>query len=143
MPNGEHPSPSYTVGQQNDGLYAFRTVNRILYVVRFKPSGYIFEHDPILQPFVYEISIVVLDNPMTRRPPADPLVASTVALIFGQFFYQHERIVVYICDASDQRGQIRHRKFTGWFERLTCTDYVHLSGEVMFTNIKYEVRVLY
>lgn len=115
---------------RNWAYYVFRTVNSILYEVRFKPSGYIFEDDPDIQPFVFEVSILVLENPLNKHPPSDPLVSKTIALIFGQFFEQHERIVVYICDTSDRRGLVRHRKFTSWFERYKG-DYVQLNDSII------------
>ena len=119
-------------GNDPNSFY-FTTQNEIAYRVIFKPSGYIFERDPDIQPFVYEISIIVLDNPTGSRPPSDPLVSATIALIFGRFFEQHERVVVYICDTSDQRGLARHRKFTRWFERYKG-NYVQMNDSISDRN---------
>lgn len=117
-PVEQSPSYKFEVRSSDEAeSFYFTTTNDIAYQVRFRASGYIFEKEPDLQPFVYEISILVLDNPAGRRPPSYPLVATTIALIFGQFFERHERVVVYICDTSDQRGAARHRKFTRWFEQ--------------------------
>ena len=137
----QSPSYKFDVRSGNPNSFYFTTQNEIAYEVRFRPTGYIFENDPDLQPFLYEISIIVLDNPTDAQPPADRLVSTTVASIFGQFFRQHERVVVYICDTSDQRGLARHRKFTSWFERYKG-NYVQFSdsitdkkGIVYFTSL--------
>ncbi len=129
MQNEERPSFSYAFDSDEPNSYVFRTINQVLYEVRFRPSGYIFEHDPDLQPFVFEISIIVIDNPSGKRPPTDSMVSSTIALIFGRFFEQHHRVVVYICDTSDRRGYARHRKFTSWLERYK-SNYMQVSDSL-------------
>ena len=123
-----------------DSFY-FTTHNGINYEVRFRPSGYIFSDELDLQPFIFEISILILENSSGVRPPSDPLVSTTITLIFGQFFEQHERVAVYICDTSDQRGLARPRKFTSWFDQYRGS-YVKYSdsildedGEVYFTSL--------
>lgn len=123
MQKEERPLFGYEVTNEKTDSYLFRTSNRILYEVSFRPSGYIFANDPDLQPFVFEITIAVIDNPLGKRPPRDPLVPPTIARIFSNFFEQHERIVVYICDTSDQRGRIRQRKFLSWFNYYKGVDY--------------------
>ena len=135
------PSYRFDVRSDDPDSYYFTTKNEIAYQVRFKPTGYIFENNPDLQPFLYEISIIVLDNPTGEQPPSDRLISTTVALIFGKFFERHERIAVYVCDTSDQRGLARHRKFTSWFERYKG-NYVQFSdsiidkqGVVYFTSL--------
>ena len=119
----------YRVNNSPDepNVYVFETTNRILYEVRFKPGGYIFANDPDIQEFVFEISIVVIENPNGKRPPGDPLVPPTIARIFGNFFEQHERMVVYICDTSDQRGRVRQRKFISWFSLYEGDNYTQFN----------------
>lgn len=115
MRKEEHQWLGYKFTNDQPNSFIFRTINKILYEVRFKPSGYIFANEPELEPFVFEMSIVVIDNPTGKRPPGDPLVPPTVAHIFSLFFEQHERVVVYVCDSSDGRGEARQRKFSSWF----------------------------
>lgn len=112
-------------------VFVFETINSIVYEVKFKPTGYIFANDPDLQPFVFEISIVVIENPTGRRPPGDSLVPPTIARIFGNFFEQHERVVVYVCDTSDQRGLVRQRKFTNWFSYYSGSNYFQFSDSLI------------
>ncbi|MBN8821050.1 MULTISPECIES: DUF6169 family protein [unclassified Spirosoma] len=142
MQKQEHQSLGYQFTHEQENTFLFRTSNRILYEVRFKPSGYIFANDPALEPFVFEISIVVIDNPTGNRPPGDPLVPPTIHSIFRVFFEQHERSVVYICDTSDKRGQARQRKFSSWLTLYGGRTYVQFndsllddSGEVYFVSL--------
>lgn len=141
MQSEEHQSLGYQFTNEQENIFLFRTNNRILYEVRFKPSGYIFANDPDLEPFVFEISIVVIDNPTGKRPPRDPLVPPTLTAIFSIFFEKHERIVVYICDTSDKRGQARQRKFSSWLTLYGGAHYTQFnnrlqddSGEIYFVS---------
>ncbi|MVM38032.1 hypothetical protein GO730_11240 [Spirosoma sp. HMF3257] len=127
MQKEERRLPGYEFTNEEKNSFLFRTSNRILYEVSFKPSGYIFANDPELQPFVFEISIVVIENPTDKHPPADPRVPPTIAQIFGSFFEQHERVVVYVCDTSDQRGSVRQRKFLNWFGYYKGVDYAQFN----------------
>ena len=144
MKKQELPSSGYRF--RNDpttpNVFVFETTNSIIYEVRFKPSGYIFANDPDLEPFVFEMSIVVIDNPTGKRPPGDPLLPSTITTIFSIFLERHERIVVYICDTSDKRGQARQRKFSSWLTLYGGTHYIQFndslqddSGEVYFVSL--------
>jgi hypothetical protein len=76
------------------------------------------------------MSIVVIDNPTGKRPSRDPLIPPTIATIFGVFFEQHERVIVYICDTSDERGEARQRKFSSWFN-LYKGSYIQFNDSVI------------
>ena len=124
-------------------VFVFETINSIIYEVSFKPSGYIFANDPEIQSLVFEISVVVIENPTGKRPPGDPLVPPTIARIFGSFFEQHERVVVYVCDTSDQRGQARQRKFTSWFSYYQGVEYAQFSDSIVDeTGVIYFVSLI-
>jgi len=133
MKNEERPLSGYRVDNNPNepNVFVFETNKSIVYEVRFKPSGYIFENDPELEPFVFEMSIAVLENPTGKRPPGDPLVPPTIASIFGIFFEQHNRVVVYICDTSDQRGRVRQRKFLSWFNLYKGGNYTQFNDSII------------
>ncbi len=133
MQKEERPLSGYRVDNDSSepNVFIFETVNSIIYEVRFKPSGYIFENDPEIQPFVFEISIVVLENPTGKGPPGASLVPPTIARIFGNFFEQHERVVVYVCDTSDKRGSVRQRKFENWFSYYKGVSYAQFNDTLV------------
>lgn len=131
MQKEELPLFGYEFTNDEPNSFLFRTSTQILYEVRFKPSGYIFANDPELQSYVFEISIAIIENPLGKRPPGDRLVPPTIAHIFGEFFEQHERIVVYVCDTSDQRGRVRQRKFTSWFNLYEGCTYTQFSDTMI------------
>lgn len=145
MKKEERPSSGYRIDLEPDdpNVYFFETSNSIIYEVRFKPSGYIFASDPEIQPFVFEISITVLENPLDRRPPFDPLVAPTIARIFGYFFEQHERVVIYVCATSDQRGSVRQRKFTNWFSYYKGIEYAQFTDTLIDeAGVPYSISLI-
>lgn len=145
MKNEEHLSSGYRVDNDPDdpNVFIFETTNAIIYEVRFKPSGYIFANDPEIQPFVFEMGITVLENPLEKRPPGDRLVPPTIAHIFGDFFEQHERIVVYICDSSDKRGLVRQRKFNNWFSLYKGSSYAQFNDSLLDeTGVPYFISLI-
>ena len=59
--------------------------------------------------------ILVVDNPVGRRIPADDRTGPTIRAIFYEFLQDHERVVIFICDSSDGRQKAHARKFTDWY----------------------------
>lgn len=99
-----------------DNLYAFATDNKIIYEVRFKPSGYLFDDD---QPFVDSILEMVLlpvKADVEKEKLLDEKIPATVADILVHFFTQKEKVILYVCEDNDNRGAVRSRKFIQWFE---------------------------
>ncbi|RRB06666.1 DUF6169 family protein [Larkinella rosea] len=95
--------------------YFFVTNHDIAYQVKFVPSDYLFVSHAELPIQAFEMSISVAENGIGGRLPADPLISSTIATIFFDFFRTREQVVVYVCDTSDKRQSARARKFDSWF----------------------------
>lgn len=113
--------------ETSDGriVYQFTTATGVFYLVEFKPSGYIFGENVPWADACYEFSIR-LRNEANRRAPYDASTAPTIDVIFRQFFREHERIIVYICETADGRHEARIRKFDRWFEQFDCGDFLKL-----------------
>lgn len=144
MHNEETKSSGYDIvylGGQNES-YIFETQNEIVYEVKFKRSTYLFENDPEISPNTYEFVIEVAQNLAGKRPPLDSKIPQTIANIFHDFFTNHERIIVYICDSSDQKELARNRKFNTWFDNYKGIDFWKLDttlqdddGIVYYTSL--------
>ncbi|MBO0930394.1 DUF6169 family protein [Fibrella aquatilis] len=115
-------------------LFYFTTDQDIAYEVRFKPSGYLFPDEPLLEPHVYEMVIALISNPGGKPPAIDPRIPPTIAAVFEQFMRVHERVVVYICESSDSRGAARQRKFSGWFEQYGQLNFVKIDSRLADTD---------
>jgi Family of unknown function (DUF6169) len=106
-----------------NNTYPFQTQQRVVYEVNFKPTPYLFE-DPLYRQNTYELSIIVADNPTSRRPIFDTKVSHTVAAIFEDFYLSSdEYLTIYICESADKRQNIRKTKFDRWFEHFAPVDY--------------------
>lgn len=119
MQNVESSSLKYefTLVGGPKNVYSFQTVNGISYEITFKPTFYLFGEDSLFSPFTYEFSIILVNNPLDREPPADLKIPPTIAAIFAEFFKNApQTVIVYICDSSDGRQLFRKRKFDRWFE---------------------------
>lgn len=95
--------------------YLFRTRHEAQYVVRFKPSFYVFEKYPLIAENVFEFVISLIEKPAGVILPPDERILPTIAVIANHFFQQNERVAIYVCDDSDGKGGARKRKFDGWF----------------------------
>jgi hypothetical protein len=115
-------------GATND--YAFQTKAGYVYLVSFKPSGYIFPQSAAFQNDVFEFVITLTNGQAGALPLADLLIEPTIVLIFQDFFVRRGVVVVYICDSSDQRQAIRHRMFNRWFLRYRHLGFVKLDAEL-------------
>jgi hypothetical protein len=114
----EHQSLSYNFvfAGSSSNSYFFETRHGVVYEVKFKPSGYIFENLPALSENTFEFVIEIAENRSGNQLPTDGLIPLTIARIFFDFFREKEKLVVYICDSSDARQAVRYRKFSAWYE---------------------------
>jgi Family of unknown function (DUF6169) len=125
-----------------DNSYGFVTNHEIIYEIKFKPTGYLFDKYPIIAENSFEFVIEVAFNPALKNPPLDALIPNTIASIFRDFFENHLRVVVYICDTSDSHAIARKRKFDAWFYLFKGMHYFKLDasiedekGEVYYTSL--------
>lgn len=99
-------------GQENSFL--FKTDNEIVYEVKFKDTSYLFS-----------------ENLTEQKPPLDSRIPVTITAIFYDFIDRNnEQVVIYICDSSDDKQAIRHRKFTQWFESFKGNDFVKINAPI-------------
>lgn len=104
------------VGGANN-IYVFKSRFGAGYEVKFKPSGYVLD-TPEFAEFVFELVIVLVDNPYEPKlPPADALMSTTIRAIVSDFFCTRERVVLYICDDSDSKADSRRKLFDRWYMR--------------------------
>ncbi|MBC8154881.1 MAG: hypothetical protein H7Z72_18445 [Bacteroidetes bacterium] len=112
----------YTFAGGDFNSYYFTTVDNLTYEIKFVPSSDFFDAYPDLGVDVFEMVISVADNPTGGRLKADSSVAPTIFAIFEAFFLPHQHAIVFICDSSDGRQLVRHRKFGAWFYNKTATN---------------------
>lgn len=101
----------------DEHFYLFKTRYEVRYAIRFKPSFYVLDADPVIADNVYELVIARIEKPEGPIPP-DERILYTIAAIAEDFFKKEENIAIYVCDDSDRKGQARKRKFDGWFVYL-------------------------
>lgn len=117
MESGNPNKQPYTVslvgGPSN--VSVFTTEDNVVYEIKFVPSNDFFTDYEQLDVDIFEMIIAVKDNPTGERLRADRRVAPTIFTIFEEFYTSHRQVFIYICDSSDGRAEVRHRKFDGWF----------------------------
>lgn len=105
----------YSIGGEKNA-YSFETIQELTYEITFKPTPYLFGEGSPFAPHTFEFSIILVNNPADKLPRLDKAILPTIASIFGDFFVKApDNIAIYICDSTDGRQLIRHKKFDAWF----------------------------
>jgi|JFJP01.1.fsa_nt_gi Family of unknown function (DUF6169) len=101
----------------SDNSFGFETDKGVIYDVQFRPSPYLLgDENAIYANDIYEFIIEIVYNPTDKSPALDNMVSPTIAAIFMDFYIRKsETICIFICDSSDDRQDIRRRKFDQWF----------------------------
>lgn len=110
--------------------YAFESQAGYLYLVTFKPSGYLFANLGSFADDVFEFVITLTNNTSVNLPLADPLIEPTIVKIFQDFFARRGVVIIHICDSSDNRQAVRYRMFGRWFERCRHMGFVKVDTEL-------------
>ncbi|GAB3965562.1 hypothetical protein GCM10028806_04980 [Spirosoma terrae] len=127
IPNNQYDF-SFAGSEQN--LYYFTTHLEIIYEVKFVPSSYLFFDYIDDHVNAFEMVISVVDNPIGKRIPADPLTEPTIRAIFYDFFRSLDHVIIYICDSSDGRQEARFRKFTNWYYKNIAVDLFKMDARL-------------
>jgi len=114
--------------------YFFETVNKIVYEIKFKPSPYLLVGSEFSE-LIYEFVIDVAINDSGKNPPLDNEVSLTIAEIFKEFFNAYsENVCIYICDSSDNRQDIRRKKFDQWFYKYQNDSFIKIDEILVDSN---------
>lgn len=125
-------SYDYKIADGKENLYAFVTDNSINYEITFRASDYIFEGRTDFYIPTFELSITVVINETGKNPPLDPRVSYTIAAIFYDFYRENNgQVVIFICDSSDTRQEVRRRKFNQWTETFKGNEFVKLDVQII------------
>jgi len=123
----------YWVIQLSDMQFRFITRNGIKYRVGFLPDEY------FLGDKAYHFYI---DNEDDSFAPKDIEVFNVIKTIIEEFFRQDSSVMLYICDAQDQRQKIRSNLYKRWFDgykqkkRLTLKDEeLDFNGYIVYTGM--------
>lgn len=103
--NAVAPYPVQTRGKA--GQHRFVTEGGAVIAVDFLPT------DLLTSGTVYELIIVNLNN---RKSPRDAKVKKTILAIIEEFFDKNASALLYICETSDGKQEMRGRLFTYWFD---------------------------
>jgi hypothetical protein len=120
-----------------DNLYAFATALRLVYEVKFKPSGYLFDD---AQPFIdsiFEMVLLPVKADADKEKLFDARIPATINAIVRDFFSNKETVLLYICENRDGRGGARNRKFAQWFELYGLQSHFRLDFEISDADERY------
>lgn len=119
----------YQISKIDERLYTFVTGIGCLYHCYFFDFSAVFSDYPELAPNVFGFNLELKSKPEgMEKIPQDKYIAATVTTIVKSFLYEHENVVIYICDNSDNREKARFHKFTNWFKTYNDGSIIQLKG---------------
>ncbi|MGV3461705.1 MAG: DUF6169 family protein [Flavobacterium sp.] len=125
--------PFLFIGGVNNS-YTFETDNAIAYEIKFKPSPYLFSGNEFSE-LIFEFVIDIAINESGKNPPLDYLVSETIAEIFKEFFNNYSKnVCIYICDSSNNRQDIRRKKFDQWFYKYQNDSFIKVDEILVDSN---------
>lgn len=137
LKNINNKSP-YRVIRSDSGDYLFATDKGINYTISFT------EEFPLGGCMSYQFCI---HNDNHIHGAYDNKISQTIITIIEEFFFQNLNVLLYICDTSDNREEVRNRLFIRWFKEFADkTKYtIHsantiIEGQGFFSSIIVENR---
>lgn len=116
-------SYNFTLVNRPHPVYIFESHFGASYEVKFKPGPELVDN-PAFEDLIFELVIVLTDNPYAPRlPPVNALMSVTIARIIEDFFQIRERAIVYVCDDSDSKSDSRRKLLDRWYERFRDAKY--------------------
>ncbi len=120
--------------------YNFTTDNGIVYKVAFVDGSDNYTTSDNLNK-IYFISI---DKESNIIPPKDFRVQLTIESILQVFFKDKENVLLYICDAMDNRQHKRHKLFDRWYDSSKIKNSVNkIDSEIPDNEQMQYVSLLY
>jgi hypothetical protein len=118
----------YKVTRIAENSFAFVTDYDVFYNVGFTNDYMLMEEG------AYQLFIM---NEQGKSSPNDPKVKETVVTIIKEFLNSEPAVVIYICDTSDNRQNIRDRLFTRWLCEYGDENYIFKHEQVKIDDIDY------
>lgn len=127
---------AYQVLQKNSNTFLFITDNSVTLEVGFV-EDYTLEIEGVYQFFILN------DSSDISHTPKDPNIKQTIFAIFEEFFKQDSSTILYVCDISDGRQNVRDRLFRIWFEEYHdkysyCLEHAQIAVE----DTEYFISIL-
>lgn len=96
-------------------------------------------------PDAIPINLLLEKSKKERKSQHDTKVEMTILAIINEFFWSNTEIMLYMCDTSDGREEIRNRLFLSWFEKhadkkrfTICKAHANIEGQGIFFVIVIE-----
>lgn len=124
-------------------VYSFITSNHIEYKVVFMDSTSLFDGTSAALE-ISKVYTVNIDKTSYAKAPLDINVQNAIDCIITHFFQDTENSLIYICDTSDSKHEVRNRKFSKWFnESPGKTNYIKLDEKIITEDAVHYTSLIY
>lgn len=109
----------YQVNRNSAGLYYFATTDGIIYFCKFADKTLMLS--PMLGIYdieIYEFEFFPFIPDGIEKRIYDDRVAITILNVIQQVFTSSLRVLIYLCDASDNKQKARQKLFGSWHKKM-------------------------
>lgn len=114
------------LGESEKVSYTFQTDNEITYIINLVDITGDYPKDQIGNSVIYEFQFfkVGVDKGFDVR------IMATILDCIRRITDNAENVIVYICDSSDGRQEVRSKLFSRWFEKYKIEGLHKIDGEI-------------
>lgn len=88
--------------------------------------------------------LVISNTSKTKKKGVDTNIGKTIAAIVNSFFIDNQKVLLFICDTSDNHQAARNRKFSSWFRQYADLTNITMETEVIKVEENaYFISVIY
>lgn len=123
-------------------IYSFTTKNLIEYQVAFIDNVHLFKGTSV-EGHVVNVYSLNIEKLSKYTEPLDLNVQQTVACIVVDFFKDTVNSLMYSCDGSDAKEQLRMKKFSKWYDESLFKEHIIKRDEELGEDPVTYVSLLY
>nr|WP_295870023.1 DUF6169 family protein [uncultured Chitinophaga sp.] len=122
----------YNLSEPHNGIYEFTTDQNVVYSVYFSDGHSYFYDYP---EFCADVLTFGFDRQHRHHKTTyDYKIKTTIThLIYSYLEARQDKVLFFVCDSADSRGNARMRMFHRWYTHLTC-DMVEKHDESIVTD---------
>ena len=131
----------YTFKSHGDFSFEFTTDRGIVYNATFFDYDSLFPDYPEFTGNIYSFTLDIVDGDRIIQQ-LDERTGETVVAIFQHFFTVMQRVIVYVCDSSDERHIARKKKFDFWFWKYNDGTIIKEDGVAVIADFEIYNSIL-
>lgn len=124
----------YPFTHRGEWSFEFVTNSGTIYNATFFDYDYLFPEFPEFAKTIYSFTLDIVKGDGEHL--LDERIGLTVVEIFRNFFKEHQNVMIYVCDSSDDRHFARKKKFDFWFWKYNDGSILKVDSIAVIENVE-------